>query len=217
MIRKVKDYFTKIFSEVVKLRFNHYAKYYETAVFDAGYIEGELSSVVKYLNKVPNLCDLNVLELGCGQGFASQYIKDKPKMFIGVDISRAMLDRVGSGSNYDELHCSEILTYLQSEDRKFDLIFAASVAQFLNPAHLSQVASQVRSSLSESGEFIFTFDSRGSDYKLNSKGFYEYSIAYLESMLLQVFPNVVIKQLPFSRIERGKSVESAIAINRLSS
>jgi predicted TPR repeat methyltransferase len=90
-------------------------------------------------------------------------------LLVGIDISQAMLDRINSNSKYDELHCAEILTHLKSEDRTFDLIYAASVSQFLNPTHLSQVSHLVRDSLTDSGEFVFTFDLRKSGYGLNSK------------------------------------------------
>lgn len=216
MINQAKNYFIDVFSSFVKFRFNRFARHYEKAVSDAGYLEGELASVVDFVNKIPNLIELQVLELGCGQGFAGRLLRNKPKLLVGVDISRGMLDRIDSNSFYSELHCGEILNFFHSESRKFDLIFASSVAQFLNPTHLYQVAHQAHSHLSDSGEFVLTFDLRDSGGgKLNSKGFYEYSIPYLESLLSQIFDNVTIEELPFSRIERGKQVKSGIAVTRV--
>jgi hypothetical protein len=58
---------------------------------------------------------------------------------------------------------------------------------------------------------IFSFDVAIDKARLNSKGFWEYPISQVDALASKYFDHVEIQILEFSRIERGKSVLSAVA------
>lgn len=65
------------------------------------------------------------------------------------------------------------------------------------------------------GSVIFSFDVAIDKARLNSKGFWEHPISQVEALASKYFDHVEIQILEFSRIERGKSVLSAVASLKL--
>jgi predicted TPR repeat methyltransferase len=215
----------KLWVRLVTFRWNLYAESYEKAVQRAMYPDGELREVGKALrecfvalkNSHLDLEQITILDAGCGTGYLSTAIPI-PRYLVGVDISKQMIKnlqekQVGGVStfDYDELHLQDVNVYLRGTDSIFHIIVASSAVQFFTPVMLEAFLKNSARNISPFGSLIFSFDVAIDKARLNSKGFWEYPISQVDALASKYFDHVEIQILEFSRIERGKSVLSAVA------
>jgi hypothetical protein len=113
--------------------------------------------------------------------------------------------------DYDELHLQDVNVYLRGTDSIFHIIVASSAVQFFTPVMLEAFLKNSARNISPFGSLIFSFDVAIDKARLNSKGFWEYPISQVDALASKYFDHVEIQILEFSRIERGKSVLSAVA------
>ena len=220
----------KLWVRLVTFRWNVYADSYEKAVKRAMYLDGELKAVGKTLNACIDalkkshldLQQITILDAGCGTGFLSSAIPT-PRYLVGVDMSKRMIKnlrerQVGrlSTFDYDELHQQDVNVYLRGTESTFHIIVASSAVQFFTPLMLDAFLHHSARNLAPFGSLIFSFDVAIDKVRLNSKGFWEYPISQVCALASKYFGHVEVQILDFSRIERGKSVFSAVASLSLS-
>lgn len=202
----------KIFLKFNKIRFNLYAQKYESVIHQAAYLQGEYDLLTKAVNEELKL-DKNIrtlLDLGCGTGLVGDSIT-RPLQIIGVDQSKKMLDILKSKKHkYSEIYENSIQEFLYKDKRKFDIICACSVVQFIPPPDLEVILELIKCKLSPNGKFIFTFDISRSASRLNSKGFIEYPIQQI-SDLCKIYSKIEIKEHLRGRIERRRFVRIGLA------
>jgi predicted TPR repeat methyltransferase len=131
----------------------------------------------KFINKfeycaVDNLCNtiianrnifsnhLDILDLGCGTGLVGANLNDLAiKSLTGVDFANQMLLQanrlINDNSNkiYSKTICVDIVTYLQETDKKFDLIVASGILEYVD--NFQDIFQQIVSKLSDKGVFAF--------------------------------------------------------------
>ncbi|GAB4342433.1 MAG: hypothetical protein Kow0089_17500 [Desulfobulbaceae bacterium] len=73
----------------------------------------------------------HALDLGCGTGLAGEAFRPLCSRMTGVDLSENMLARAAEKNLYNELHCAEIIDFLQCTNTEYDLIVAADVLPYL--------------------------------------------------------------------------------------
>jgi predicted TPR repeat methyltransferase len=215
----------KLWVRLVTFRWNIYAESYEKAVQKAMYPDGELREVGNTLNACfvalknshLDLEQITILDAGCGTGFLNSAIPI-PRYLVGVDISERMIKnlkerQVGGVStfDYDELHQQDVNVYLRGSELTFHIIVASSAVQFFTPLMLEAFLNYSARSIAPFGSLIFSFDVAIDKTRLNSKGFWEYPISQVHALASKYFDHVEIQIMEFSRIERGKSVLSALA------
>src|ERR1700744_5526113 len=69
------------------------------------------------LRRVAPAADLDTVDLGCGTGLCAPYLRAYSRSLDGVDLSRQMLDKAAERDLYNELACTDILSYLQGRDK----------------------------------------------------------------------------------------------------
>lgn len=77
----------------------------------------------------------SILELGCGAGFAAEYLKGHYQEFVGVDYSQNLINYANQLHAADNVSfsCSDIFTFNPGE-KKFDVIFMIGVLHHIpNP------------------------------------------------------------------------------------
>ena len=216
----------KLWVRLVTFRWNIFADSYEKAVQRAMYLDGELRAVGKTLNACfdalkkshLDLQQITILDAGCGTGFLSSAIPT-PRYLVGVDMSKRMIKnlrerQLGGGLStfdYDEIHQQDVNVYLRGTGSTFHIIVASSAVQFFTPLMLEAFLHYSARNLEPFGSLIFSFDVAIDKVRLNSKGFWEYPISQVGALASKYFGHVEIQILDFSRIERGKSVFSAVA------
>jgi predicted TPR repeat methyltransferase len=125
--------------------------------------------------------DLDILDLGCGTGLFGARLHPRARRLIGVDISSKMLIVAQQRQIYDNLVCSELIEFLQTQVEKFDLVGAADV--FVYIGDLSGVFHGVRSALRDGGLFGFSVEiSEEQEFALQGNLKYAHSDAYIRRL-----------------------------------
>jgi len=78
------------------------------------------------------LCDKNILDLGCGMGHYSNYMKNKGFNVTGIDFSSSMISLAKTFSSDIEFIEHDVCDLSVIKDRKFDGIVIAYVLQHLS-------------------------------------------------------------------------------------
>lgn len=142
----------------------------------------EIAKIVSSLNFSGQV---RALDLGCGTGLVAEQIA-KPQMhWVGVDLSKKMIDVAAQKRLYAELYYCSIEDYLASPHEPFDLITAADV--FIYVGELSKVFQLAYLQLADNGWFVFSVEaaelcSEQSPLVLRSSGRFAHSEAYLRQL-----------------------------------
>jgi predicted TPR repeat methyltransferase len=159
--------------------------------------------------------NLDILDLGCGTGLVGARLRPLARTLTGVDISSNMLKVARRRQIYDDLVCSELIEFLQTQAGTFDLAVAADV--FIYIGNLSGVFHGVRDALRRGGVFCFSVKaSEDQDFVLRTTLRYAQSAAYLRRLaddhgfVLETIESQVIRQ------QEGIDVIGYLAILRCS-
>jgi predicted TPR repeat methyltransferase len=142
---------------------------------------------------------LDILDLGCGTGLFGARLRPLARTLTGVDISSNMLKIAQQRQIYNNLVCSELIEFLQTQTKKFDLAGAADV--FVYIGDLSSVFRGVRGALRGDGLFCFSVEiNEEQDFALKANLKYAHSDAYLRRLakdhgfVVEVIESQVIRQ-----------------------
>ena len=142
----------------------------------------------------------NGLDLGCGTGLAGEAFQSTCSRLTGVDLSQKMIEQASEKRLYHELHCADIIEYLEQADHQYDLIIAADVLPYLGD--LNPLFSAADRRANEKG--IFCLSSEGTNapgWELQFTGRYAHNPDYIIStatkngwILLEQFPANIRKE-----------------------
>ena len=156
---------------------------------------------------------MDILDLGCGTGLLGTRFRPFARTLIGVDISENMLEVARQRQIYDDLVCSELTEFMQTQIQEFDLAVAADV--FVYIGDLSRVFQQVHGLLRKGGAFGFSVEAdEAQDFVLRPTLRYVHSAAYLRRLsedhgfVLETMESRVIRQ------EGGDDVVGYLAVLR---
>ena len=96
----------------------------------------------------------DILDAGCGTGLIGLLVRDLARRLDGVDLSGAMLEGAKRTAAYDALYETDLVEFLQSHPREYDLVVSA--ATLLHFGDLRPVLCAAASSLRTHGLFVFT-------------------------------------------------------------
>ena len=117
------------------------------------------------------------LDLGCGTGLLALACADMQlPHWIGVDLSRRMVAQARATSLYEELHETDLLSFLVADTREFPTICASDVLSYFGPLDL--VLRAARERMTWGSRLIFTFERLASDrdeVRLASTGRYAHT------------------------------------------
>jgi predicted TPR repeat methyltransferase len=124
---------------------------------------------------------LDILDLGCGTGLMGARVRPLARNLTGVDLSPKMLEIARRRQIYDNLTCCELLEFLQTQDKKFDLVVAADV--FVYFGDLSSVFHEVRAALGGGALFGFSIEAAEEhEFELRSNLRYAHSQAHIRRL-----------------------------------
>ncbi len=106
------------------------------------------------MEKIGDIKDKNILELGCGAGEASVYFAKKGAEVTAVDISQRMLDVVQNLARKHDVFLSTKQLYSDNTDfadETFDIVYAANLLHHVDIASTLKEASRV---LKKGGLFV---------------------------------------------------------------
>ena len=101
----------------------------------------------------------NVLEIGCGDGFASRLFHPVVSQLTSIDIDPVFIDEAKNFTDADwpvSFHVHDITTgpFLINNVDKFDAAFSLDVFEHIPPAHSDLYASNIVSSLKDNSVFV---------------------------------------------------------------
>ena len=122
------------------------------------------------------------LDLGCGTGLCGPLVRPWVELLDGVDLSPNMLDKARALNLYDRLTQADMVGYLQTTDRLYDLVLAADV--FIYLGDLAPVFRATASVMDAGGIFCFSVETPdgGGDFELKTSLRYGQSEAYLRAL-----------------------------------
>lgn len=168
---------------------------YVESLFD-GYAEGfeaHLVQVLKYhapeilvahLARTGRHFD-SALDLGCGTGLCGLALRPLAGRLDGVDLSSAMVERAGARGIYDSVVQGDLVEYLDSTQRRYDLVVGADV--FIYVGALERVFEGVARVLVPGGVFCFCVEAalEGPELALRPSLRYAHSRGYIEKLAEQ--------------------------------
>jgi predicted TPR repeat methyltransferase len=147
-----------------------------------------------------------ILDAGCGTGLCGPYLHPFAKELVGVDLSANMLSRAFDRKLYDELVQSELVAYMATCNKTFDVVVSADTLCYFGK--LSDAFAAVKKVLRPGGQWIFTVEAHtlGAGFTLQTHGRYSHSQSYVEAELDQAgFQSVTLKPVEL-RHESGDPV-----------
>lgn len=129
---------------------------------------------------------LRILDAGCGTGLCGKFLKKYASWrgLDGVDLSSQMLAQAQSKKLYSHLYCEELLTYLQTSKKRYDLIVAADVFTYFG--ELDSLFEKLATKLHSNGRLIFTVTQNNhsqQDFFLHPSGRFHHHQNYLNKLL----------------------------------
>lgn len=160
----------------------------------------------------------DILDLGCGTGLCGELFRTNARRMVGVDLSQGMLSHAHRRAVYDELHCRELSTYLDSCAEKFDVVLAADV--FCYFGDLRALLMKAVPVLRPTARILFsvedlTDESSGQEFVLREHGRYAHSAAHIGGALSEAGMEFVDLGKAALRFERGAPVDGLIVAARL--
>jgi len=173
-------------------------------------IQSELDRLYPDTNR-PN--DLNIIDLGCGTGLCGEYLQPLASCLDGVDLSPHMLKIATAKKLYDNLHCKEILDFLQENDSSYDLITASGVIIFFG--QLEKLHQLISDQLRQNGIFIYTtYVSKESDIDIRSNLHFSHSEKYLRKCAEQASLKIEMLQEVIHEYDYGEAQKGFIVTLR---
>lgn len=124
----------------------------------------------------------DMLDLGCGTGLCGEEFRGKVGYLAGVDLSPGMIEKARERKIYDELLVEDIITMMDQSERRFDLIMAGDVLEYLG--ELSGVYQAAHRILKPGGIFSFSVEEMEGEgtYRLEKTRRYTHSAQYLRDL-----------------------------------
>jgi len=97
---------------------------------------------------------VDILDAGCGTGLIGPLVRDIARRLDGVDLSGPMLESAKRTGVYDSLYEADLVEFLQSHPRNYDVIVSA--ATLIHFGDLAPVMAAAASSVRANGLFVFT-------------------------------------------------------------
>jgi SAM-dependent methyltransferase len=114
--------------------------------------EKKLYAIDLLEQQMPPDSSIKILDLGCGTGKITSYLKEKGYDVVGADISSVAIEKLREKGIDGIVH--DIKDPLLSEDSQFDVVFATDLLELVPDIYL--FLSEVRRVTKNNGLFIFT-------------------------------------------------------------
>lgn len=131
---------------------------------------------LKYIEKFLNLCNKKILDLGCGMGHYSIYIKNKNFEVVGVDFSKEMLNIAKENEPNIKFIESDICNLPENLDKDFDGVLITYVIQHLSKEETMECFLNLKKYLKDNAKILILF--REGNKVLNEKEPFNPELSY---------------------------------------
>lgn len=125
----------------------------------AGSRHARRERLIRTFRRIPDMADCAVLEVGCGAGYAAQYLRGRYKSYLGIDHSAELIrfaEQTNAAPNaaFDAMDVNDL-----GAERQFDVIFMIGVLHHLEDAE--GVLRRLKSNLRPGGWIVANEPQRG--------------------------------------------------------
>ncbi len=154
---------------------------------------------------------LQVLDLGCGSGFAGVVLKPMAARMIGIDLSPDMIELAKKREIYDALEVAEITDWLDKTDERFDLVSCCDCLIYFGD--LRGITNAAAKRLKPGGVFAMTTE-RGPTFpfRITDTGRYEHHPDHIRDAAAAAGLTVAHLEQSFLRFEYGADVIGNYAV-----
>jgi len=153
------------------------------------------------------------LDLGCGTGLMGEVMRGRTEELVGVDLSPAMLAAAERKRIYDRLAIDDLVSFLATEERQFDLIVAADVFVYLDD--LAPVLHLAARRLAASGAIAFSVETHaGHGVILRDTLRFAHGEPHVRAAAAEAALDVAYLAKGSTRIEKNSPVEGLLAVLR---
>ena len=153
------------------------------------------------------------LDLGCGTGLMGEVMRGRTEELVGVDLSPAMLAAAEQRRIYDRLAIDDLVSFLATEERQFDLIVAADVFVYLDD--LAPVLHLAALRLAASGAIAFSVETHaGHGVILRDTLRFAHGEPHVRAAAAEAALDVAYLAKASTRIEKNSAVEGLLAVLR---
>ena len=153
------------------------------------------------------------LDLGCGTGLMGEVMRGRTDELVGVDLSPAMLAAAERKRIYDRLAVDDLVSFLATEERPFDLIVAADVFVYLDD--LAPVLHLAAGRLAASGAIAFSVETHaGHGVILRDTLRFAHGEPHVRAAAAEAAFDVAYLAKASTRIEKNSPVEGLLAVLR---
>ncbi|HTK85990.1 MAG TPA: methyltransferase domain-containing protein [Patescibacteria group bacterium] len=158
--------------------------------------------------------NLDILDAGCGTGLSASALKPYARSLTGVDLSAKMLEIAQDRGSYDNLHKSEIVSFLKDRPGAYDLIAASDM--FCYFGDISDAVCAMAGSLRPNGRVVFTveYDKEDADsrWRLLPNGRFSHTDLYVRDKVKEAGLTLVAVESGLLRQELGQNVEALVVL-----
>lgn len=158
----------------------------------------------------------DIVDLGCGTGLVGTLVRGWARQLAGCDLSVGMLRRAKQRKAYDVLHKAELVHYLETQPKTFDVAISADTLCYFGDLGAAMAAA--RHALRPQGWLAFTVEALGADdpepWRLQPNGRYAHARSYVESALISagLVPDAIVAER--LRQEAGEWVRGWLVTSR---
>lgn len=152
---------------------------------------------------------VRALDLGCGTGLVAEQIAEPNMHWVGVDLSKKMIDVAAQKRIYSELYYCAIEDYLAQPHESFHLITSADV--FIYVGELAKVFQLAYSQLADNGWFVFSVETSVQlPLVLRPSGRFAHSEAYVQQLAISTGFTVTSMHPQILRFDGSTPIEGAV-------
>ncbi len=160
-----------------------------------------------------DLSGVDVLDLGCGSGFARVVLRPIAQRMIGVDLSPDMIELAKKREIYDALEVAEITEWLNKTGERFDLISCCDCLIYFGD--LRGITEAAANWLKPGGIFALTTESGPAfPFRITDTGRYEHHPDHIRDAAAAAGLAVAHLEQSFLRFEYGSEVTGNYAVLR---
>jgi predicted TPR repeat methyltransferase len=177
-----------------------------------GLLTAALSEVISFAER-----RLAVLDAGCGTGLCGPLLRSSARHLVGVDLSAGMLAKARERKVYDELHESELVTFMRAHPREFDVVISADTLVYFGA--LEDAMNAAAAALEAGGVLAFTLEAEpvgsAERFRLHKSGRYSHSADYARECLEAAGFAVLLIEGGVLRKEAGTDVLGHVVLAKM--
>ena len=163
---------------------------------------------------------LDILDAGCGTGWCGPLLRGMASRLVGVDLSKAMVEKARVREVYDELVVDELSRFMSSRPDSFDVVASADTLVYFGT--LEDPLSAARKCLRKGGILVFTVErldpaASGEPYRLEAHGRYSHSERYVRQAVAQAGFTALSSDTRVLRRERGQDAVGYLVLCKVNS